>query len=271
VRIAFCADIVGRPGRYMLKQHIEKIKKEYAVDVVIVNYENASHGFGLSAKNAKELFKLPIDVMTGGNHTWDKKEIIPLMDDMPILRPINYPQATPGRGLEVLEIGEEQLAIINLMGHFTMPMVDNPFVKIMETVTRLEEEGMKHIFIDFHAEATSEKRALLALLKGRVSAICGSHTHVGTDDLTIDEGTCYVSDVGMTGCRDNSLGMDVKEVLDRFLTGVSGRFDVPSHCKKMLQAVVFELDSEGKCTEAFKVKAYDDAPVAITQQAYYEQ
>ena len=255
----------------MLKQHIEKLKRTYQVDVVVVNYENASHGFGLSAKNAKELFKLPIDVMSGGNHSWDKKDIIPLMQELPLLRPINYPDATPGRGIEVMQVKEERLAIINLMGYFTMPMVDNPFTKILEVVVSLEEDGIKHIFIDFHAEATSEKRALLALLKGRVSAICGSHTHVGTDDLTIDEGTCYVTDVGMTGCRDNSLGMDVKEVLDRFLTGVSGRFDVPSKCKKILQALIFDLDDEGKCTKAFKVKAYDDEMLFLSQEAYVER
>ncbi len=271
MRIAFCADIVGRPGRDMLKKHIAHIKREHKVDVIIVNYENASHGFGLSAKNAKELFKLPIDLMTGGNHTWDKKDIIPLLDDMPLLRPINYPKATPGRGLEVMQVGEEKLAVINLMGHFTMPMVDNPFVKVVEIIEGLEEAGVKHIMIDFHAEATSEKRALLALLKGRVSAIVGSHTHVGTDDMTVDKGTFYVTDVGMTGCRDNSLGMDVKEVLDRFLTGVSGRFDVPNQCKKILQMVIFELDSEGKCTEAFKVKTYDEALSKVVQQAYHEQ
>jgi metallophosphoesterase (TIGR00282 family) len=254
----------------MLKQHIAAIKKVYEVDVVIVNYENASHGFGMSAKNAKELFKLPIDVMTGGNHTWDKKDIIPLMDEMPILRPINYPKATPGKGMEILEVAEHSLAIINLMGYFTMPMVDNPFTKIVEVVEALEEREVKHIFIDFHAEATSEKRALLALLKGRVSAICGSHTHVGTDDLTIDEGTCYVTDVGMTGCRDNSLGMDVKEVLDRFLTGISARFDVPNHCKKILQSIIFDLDDGGRCIKAFKVKAYDDMQAFIAQEAYCE-
>ncbi len=271
MRIAFCADIVGRPGRYMLKKHIAQIKREYEVDVVIVNYENASHGYGLSAKNAKELFKLPIDIMTGGNHTWDKKDIIPLMDEMSLLRPINYPIATPGRGLEVLEVGDEKLVVVNLMGHFTMPMVDNPFVKIVEVVAQLEEEGVKHIMIDMHAEATSEKRALLALLKGRVSVIVGSHTHVGTDDMTIDEGTFYVTDVGMTGCRDNSLGMDVKAVLDRFLTGVSGHFDVPNQCKKMLQCVIMDLDKEGKCTHAFKLKSYDDARASIVQEAYIEK
>ncbi len=270
MKIAFCADIVGRPGRYMLKQHIENIKKEHKVDLVIANYENASHGFGLSAKNAKELFKLPIDLMTGGNHTWDKKDIIPLLEEMPLLRPINYPKATPGRGMQVLQVREHQLAIINLMGHFTMPMVDNPFVKIVEIVEDLEQKGIKHIMIDFHAEATSEKRALLALLKGRVSAIVGSHTHVGTDDMVIDEGTFYVSDVGMTGCRDNSLGMDVKEVLEKFLTGVSNRFDVPNHCKKILQVVIFQLDENGRCIDAYKVKAYDNEIPTIVQRGYKE-
>ncbi len=271
MRVGFCADIVGRPGRYMLKQHIENIKRTYQLDVVIVNYENASHGFGLSAKNAKELFKLPIDVMTGGNHSFDKKDIIPLMDELPLLRPLNYPAAMPGKGVEILDVGEEKLAIINIMGHYTMPMVDNPFVMIEKEVKRLHDAGIVHIFIDIHAEATSEKRALLALLKGKVSAICGSHTHVGTDDLLIEEGCFYVSDVGMTGCRDNSLGMGSKEVLDRFLTGVSKHLEVPSRCKKLLQMVIFDLDEAGACVGAFKIKAYDDQVATKGQEAYAEQ
>ena len=271
MKIGFCADIVGRPGRYMLKQHINKIKKDHNIDLMIVNYENASHGFGLSAKNAKELFKLDIDLMSGGNHTWDKKDIIPLLDELPLLRPINYPHLTPGAGLWLEEVAGKEVAVINLMGNFTMPMADNPFVKILSVIEELQERGVSHIFIDFHAEATSEKRALMALLKGRVSAICGSHTHVGSDDLTIDEGTFYVSDVGMTGCRDNSLGMDTKEVLDRFLKGYSNRFDVPNQCKKILQCAVFELDEDGKCTDAYKIKAYDDKKPQIVQKAYVEQ
>jgi metallophosphoesterase (TIGR00282 family) len=270
LKIAFCADIVGRPGRDMLKKHINKIKKDYDIDLMIVNYENASHGFGISAKNAKELFKLDIDLMSGGNHTWDKKDIIPLLDELPILRPVNYPHLTPGSGLWVHEVAGVKVAAINLMGHFTMPMVDNPFVKILSVIEELEEEGIKHIFIDFHAEATSEKRALFALLKGRVSAICGSHTHVGSDDLTIDNGTFYVTDVGMTGCRDNSLGMDTKEVLDKVLTGVSNRFDVPNQCKKILQCVVFELDDNGDCIDAYKLKAYDENTPKVVQKAYVE-
>ncbi len=271
MKIAFCADIVGRPGREMLKRHIGDIKREYGVDLVVVNYENASHGFGISPKNAMELLGLGIDVMTGGNHTWDKKEIVSMMDEYPILRPVNYGALTPGRGEWIGEIAGERVAVINLMGHFTMPMCDNPFVKILEVVEHLEAEGIRHIFIDMHAEATAEKRALLALLKGRVSAICGSHTHVGTDDLVIDGDTAYVSDVGLTGCRDNSLGVDTKEVMDQCLKGYSSRFDVPKKCKKILQCVVMELDESGKCIDAFKLKAYDNEPPFVSQKAYVEQ
>ncbi len=271
LKILFCADIVGRPGRELLKSHLRSIKEEYEVDLVVINYENASHGFGLSNKNALELFDLGVDVMSGGNHTWDKKEILSLMDDLPILRPINYPHTVPGKGLWIGEIGKEKVAVINLMGHFTMPMSDNPFVKILDVVNKLEDEGIKHIFIDMHAESTAEKRALFALLKGRVSAICGSHTHVGTDDLVIEDGTFYVSDVGMSGCRDNSLGVDTKEVIDQCLQGFSKRFEVPKKCKKLLQSVIFELDEDGRCKDAFKLKAYDDEKPEVVQKAYVEQ
>ena len=270
MRIAFCADVVGRPGRDMLKRHLANMKKDHKVDLVVVNYENASHGFGISKKNAKELFNLDIDVMSGGNHTWDKKEIVELFGEYPILRPINYPKQTPGTGLWIGEIDGKKVAVINLMGHFTMPMVDNPYTKILELLEELEDEGIKHIFIDFHAEATAEKRALLALLKGRVSAICGSHTHIGTDDLVIDEGTFYVSDVGLVGCRDNVLGVDSKEVLERCLIGYSSRFDVPKKCKKIFQSVVFELDDDGNCLEAYKLKAFDEEDLRVSQKAYVE-
>jgi len=269
LKILYIADLVGKPGRVMFKQHLKKIREKYAPDLVIVNGENASHGFGLSIKNAKELFNAGVDLFTGGNHSWDKKDIIPLLENENILRPLNYPKAAPGKGIAYMDIEGETLVVINLMGYYTMPMVDNPFTMIVDEVARLRDKGYNNIFIDFHAEATSEKRALFAMLKGKVSAICGSHTHVGTDDLVIDEGTFYVTDVGLTGCRDNVIGMDTKQPLDRFLTSVGGKFDVPNQCKKILQGVIFEIE-EGKCTEAFKIKAYDDREVEISQTAYRE-
>lgn len=269
LKLLYIADMVGKPGRTMFKYHIGAIRERFAPDFVIVNGENASHGFGLTKKNAKELFNAGVDLFTGGNHSWDKRDGIELLASEAILRPLNYPAAAPGKGLMVFDLGEEKLAVINLMGHYTMPMVDNPFTMIVEEVAKLRDQGINNIFIDFHAEATSEKRALMAMLKGRVSAICGSHTHVGTDDLTIDEGTFYVTDVGLTGCRDNVIGMDVRQPLERFLVGFSGKFDVPNHCKRLLQGVVMEIE-EGRCIDAFKIKAYDEREVEISQKAYRE-
>ncbi len=270
MKILYLADVVGKPGRMMIKHHLKKIKEEFDVDLVIINAENASHGFGVSIKNSKELFAMGIDMMTGGNHSWDKKDILPMLESEPILRPMNYPSSAPGSGVGYLSVGNEKLVVINLMGHYTMPMVDNPFTMIVSEVDRLKEEGYENIFIDMHAEATSEKRALMAMLKGKVSAICGSHTHIGTDDLEIDKGTFYVTDVGLTGCRDGVIGMDKKEPMERFLTSISSKFDVPNSCKKILQGVVFEI-SEGKCIDAFKIKAYDYERVEISQRAYVEQ
>jgi len=176
MRVAFIGDIVGRPGREMVKKYLQEIKKEYKVDFVIANYENASHGFGLTPKNAQELFSYGIDVMSGGNHTWDKKEIIPLFETHQLLRPHNYPEGVEGKGYGVYDVLGEKLAVINLMGHYSMPYTDNVFRCADTTVKELQSEGIKNIFIDFHAEATSEKRAMMMLLQGRVSGLIGTHT-----------------------------------------------------------------------------------------------
>lgn len=269
MKILYFADLVGRPGRNVLKTHLNKIQNEHKIDFTIVNAENASHGFGCTKKNAKELFSFGVDLLTGGNHTWDKKEIVDYIDEANILRPLNYPTAAPGRGEMRFEVDGEILVVINIMGHFTMPMVDNPFTMIQKRVDELNSEGIMNIFIDIHAEATSEKRAMFALLKGKVSAICGSHTHVGTDDLVVEDGTFYVTDVGLSGCRDNVIGMDIKEPLDRFLTSISSKFDLPKECKKILQGVVIEIE-EGLCVKAFKIKAYDDEEPFISAEALYE-
>ena len=257
MRIGFIGDIVGRPGRDMLKQHLQKIREEYAIDFVIANYENASHGFGLTSKNANELVSYGVDVMTGGNHTWDKKDILPLFDTHEILRPHNYPPEVPGTGCKTYEVNGETLAVLNLMGHFSMPMSDNAFRCAKSTVEALKEEGVKNIFIDFHAEATSEKRAMMMLLQGKVSGIIGTHTHVSTDDFQIAESTAYLTDIGLTGCRDNVIGMDSKVPLKQFLTGMKGHFDIPKKCKKILQIAIMDFE-DGKCIKAFKLKQFDD-------------
>ncbi len=265
MKIGFIGDIVGKPGRLMLKRHLKRLQQEHFIDFTIANYENASHGFGLTEKNCVELLGYGIDMMTGGNHSFDKKEILQLFDTYPLIRPINYPKETPGNGLFKTTLLGHDLAVINLMGHYTMPMVDNPFTMIKEQVSTLKEEGYRHIVIDMHAEATSEKHVLLHLLKAEVSAILGTHTHVATDDLQVVEGCCYVTDVGLTGCRDGVIGMEAEVPIKRFLTGLGGHFDVPNDCKSLLQMIVFELDNEGYCIGAEKIKIYDDQPKIVTK------
>lgn len=267
MRVGFIGDIVGKPGRSMLEIHLRKLRKEYELDFVIANGENASHGFGLGSLHAKELFSYGVDILTGGNHSWDKKEIIPLLDVMPILRPLNYPEGVPGRGVSVLEVKGEKIAIINVMGHYGMPMVENPFLRAQKAVEELHVEGVQTIIIDFHAEVTSEKRAMHMLLKGNVSAILGTHTHVGTDDLLVEEGTCYVTDVGLSGARDGVIGMDKDAPLKRFLTGLPASLEIPKKCKKILQMVVMEI-KEGKCVEAFKLRVFDDQERLIARAVY---
>ncbi|QOP45165.1 TIGR00282 family metallophosphoesterase [Sulfurimonas paralvinellae] len=257
MKIAFIGDIVGKPGRDMLQKHLPTLKEQEGIDFVIANYENASHGFGLTLKNCNELFSYGVDVMTGGNHSWDKKDILPLFDSHELLRPHNYPDELAGTGCKVYDVCGEKLAILNLMGHYGMPYTDNAFRCAEESVNALREDGIYNIFVDFHAEATSEKRAMLMLLEGRVSGIIGTHTHVSTDDFQIVAGTAYMTDIGLTGCRDNVIGMDKKVPLQQFLTGMKGHFDIPKKCKKILQMAVMELE-EGKCTSAFKLKILDD-------------
>lgn len=249
----------------MLKRHLKRLQQEHFIDFTIANYENASHGFGLTEKNCIELLGYGVDMMTGGNHSFDKKEILDMLDSYPLIRPINYPKETPGTGLYQTNLLGHEIAIINLMGHYTMPMVDNPFTMIVEEVKKLKAQNIKHIIIDIHAEATSEKNALRQLFKHEVSAILGTHTHVATDDLQVVDGCCYVSDVGLTGCRDGVIGMDDTVPVKRFLTSLGGHYDIKEDCKTLLQMIVFELDDEGRCVGAEKVKIYDDKPKIVTQ------
>lgn len=257
MKIGFIGDIVGKPGRGMLQTHLKKIRQEYALDLVIANGENASHGFGLSIEHAKELLSYGVDIISGGNHSWDKKEIIPLLDSMPILRPLNYPEGVAGSGVKVLHVKHEKVAVVNVLGHYGMSMVENPFLRTQHAIKALHEEGIRTIIVDFHAEVTSEKYAMLHLIKSQVSALLGTHTHVGTDDLLIDQGTCYVSDVGLTGCRDGVIGMDKDAPLKRFLTGLPASLEIPKKCKKVLQMVIMEIE-EARCIKAYKLRIFDD-------------
>ncbi len=275
MRIAFIGDIVGRPGRRIIKENLSKIKNEYNIDFVIANAENASHGFGLTVKNCNELLKCGIDVITGGNHSFDKKqEMFALLETSYVLRPDNYPEGVPGTGLKIFEIKDseekiEKLAVLNLMGQFSMPTVENPFNWAKKKVEELNQQGIKNIFVDFHGEATSEKRIIFMMLKGKVSGICGTHTHVGTDDLQVIDGTSYLTDIGLTGCRDNIIGMNDKIPIQKATTGIGGHFEVPNNCKAILQMMVLEIQ-DGKTVESFKLKKYCDRAEIIKTEAIFD-
>ena len=274
MRIGFIGDIVGRPGRKIIKENLTKIKNEYGIDFVIANGENASHGFGLTVESSKELFKSGVNLITGGNHSFDKKkDMMVLLETENVLRPDNYPEGLIGTGIKVCDIetsnGIEKLAVINLMGQYGMPTVENPFNWAKKLVSKLHEDGIKNIFMDFHAEVTSEKRIMLMMFKNQVSAICGTHTHVGTDDLQISENTAYLTDIGLTGCRDNVIGMDAKIPIQKVTTGLGGHFEVPNSCKSILQMMVVDIE-DGKASSAFKIKKFCNNPKIFVTEAFVD-
>lgn len=241
-------DLVGRPGRKAISQFLPTLRQEYSLDLVIANGENAAGGIGLTPGTAKELLGLGIDVLTSGNHIWAQKEIIPLLDsELPILRPLNYPPGVPGRGY--LSIG--RVVVVNLLGRVFIGDFDCPFRAMDELLARLEE---KIIIVDFHAEATSEKVAMGRYLDGRVSAVLGTHTHVGTIDAQIlPGGTAYVTDIGMTGPADSVIGDDTEAVIQRFLTQMPHRLGVGKG-KLVLNAILVGVDEEtGKATSIERI------------------
>ena len=271
MRVAFIGDIVGRPGRRIIKENLSKLRDEFNIDFVIANGENASHGFGLTIKNCDELLKCGIDCITGGNHTFDKKkDMFVLLETKPVLRPDNYPKGLTGTGVKVFEVKTsdetiEKLAVVNLMGQFSMPTCENPFNWGTEVIKELKEKGVENIFVDFHAEATSEKRTAFMMFKEDISALCGTHTHVGTDDLQIVDGCAYLTDIGLTGCRDNVIGIDKKIPIQKAKTGIGGHFEVPSSCKSILQIMVVDIE-EGNAVKSFKIKKLcDKKELSITE------
>ncbi|MDD5454583.1 MAG: TIGR00282 family metallophosphoesterase [Candidatus Ratteibacteria bacterium] len=246
IKVLFIGDIIGKVGRTLVKDYLACNKKEFAL--CIANGENASGGVGLTPKTAAELFGLGIDVITSGNHIWDKKEIIPHLDDNKnILRPANYPPTAPGYGTCIIKITDKvSVGVMNLSGRVFMPIIlDCPFRKALEEIERIK----KHtpiIIVDFHAEATSEKIAMGRFLDGKVSAVIGTHTHVQTADACIlPNKTAYITDVGMTGPVDSIIGVETDIVLKRFLTGIPYGMK-PSSGKGLLNAAIITINEDGK-------------------------
>jgi len=230
-------DIIGRPGRQAVHEFLSGLCQQYGLDMVIANVENAAGGFGLTSAIARELLDAGIDVLTSGNHIWAQKEIIPYLDgEMPILRPLNYPSGVPGRGYLITG----QTMVVNLMGRTFMNDLDCPFRAMDKLLAELEHKPPV-IIVDFHAEATSEKMALGYYLDGRVSAVLGTHTHVGTIDAQLlPQGTAYVTDIGMTGPMDSIIGDDSKAVIRRFLTGMPHQLSVGKG-KPIFSAIMVEV------------------------------
>ncbi|MBI4337426.1 MAG: TIGR00282 family metallophosphoesterase [Chloroflexi bacterium] len=236
-RILMMGDVVGRPGRRALKALLPALRQEHRLDLVIANGENAAGGFGLTPETVEEILQAGVDVITTGNHVWDKKEIVPHLDgELPLVRPLNYPPGVPGRG----HLEKNGVLVVNLMGRVFMNTLDCPFRAMDALLARGALPRM--IVVDFHAEATSEKQAMGWYLDGRVSAVVGTHTHVPTADARLlPKGTAAVTDVGMCGPRDSIIGNEPGDVLRRFLYQTPQALNVPSG-PVQLNAVLIEVD-----------------------------
>jgi metallophosphoesterase (TIGR00282 family) len=256
LNILFVGDVFGSPGRRIVREHLHHVIEEQNIDLVIVNAENSAGGFGVTPAIAEELFDLGADVLTTGNHVWDKREIFEYMQsveagshDRPrrILRPANYAPESPGYGYYEGELGTGQaFAVINVQGRVFMASNEDPF----RTVDRiLESIRAKVIFVDFHAEATSEKVALGWYLDGRVTAVIGTHTHIPTaDECVLKQGTAYQTDVGMSGPYDGVIGVEKEQVLQRFLTGMPGKFEAARDDARMCACIITCDGSTGRAT-----------------------
>jgi 2',3'-cyclic-nucleotide 2'-phosphodiesterase len=256
VKVLFIGDIIGEPGRKMVKQSIDKLLQNHVPDLVIANGENAAGGFGITPLIADELFSMGIQVLTSGNHVWDKKDIEPYLPKQDrLIRPANYPEGCPGFGSVVVPTDSAgRVAVLNLEGRVFMSNLEDPFRKAEQEIERLRKET-RVIIIDFHAEATSEKAALAWHLDGKASAVLGTHTHVQTaDERVLPGGTAFMTDVGMTGPTDSVIGVKKEDAISRFLTQRPHKFEIPKG-PVHLDAVVIEIDQKtGKAKGIERIK-----------------
>lgn len=258
MKILFIGDVVGEPGRRAVSEILPRLRRAHETDLVIANGENSAGGSGITPKIAEELFAAGIDIITSGDHLWDQKEVVGLLQNEPrFLRPLNYPQGTPGQGSLVHQPSNRPpVGVINLQGVTFMPNLDNPFIRARAEVERLRQKA-RVIFIDFHAEATSEKIALARMLDGQVSAVIGTHTHVQTaDEQIFPGGTAYLSDAGFTGPHESVIGREIEPVVKRFLTLQPQRFAVATGNVKMQGALVEIDENSGR---ALRIERFSEA------------
>lgn len=248
MRILFIGDVIGQPGRDFLHDHLREVRRRKQIQCVIANGENAAGGNGLTLPVAQEMFSAGVDLITSGNHIWDKREILDFIDhEERVVRPANYPPGTPGRGSTCITLGAagEQVGIINLAGRVFMQELDCPFRSLDRELAALSD-GIKIVIVDFHAEASSEKVAMGWYADGKVSAVLGTHTHVQTaDERVLPKGTAYISDVGMTGPMDSVLGVRTELILHRFLTQRPVKFDLAPGPVAM-HAVLVDIEPSGR-------------------------
>jgi metallophosphoesterase (TIGR00282 family) len=251
MRILFIGDIVGRPGRDLVRHGVAGLVDTHHIDFVIANAENAAAGFGITREIGDQLLDSGVDVMTSGNHIWDKKEALDYIGTEPrLLRPLNYPAGVPGNGSYLARTKDGvTVGVINAMGRVFMLNIDDPFTRVLQEIDALRQKT-RIIFVDFHAEATSEKIAMGWHLDGKVTAVIGTHTHVQTaDERILPKGTAYLTDVGMTGPHDSIIGVETEAALGRFLTALPARFETAT-ANPRLNAVIVEADERtGRATD----------------------
>ncbi len=244
MKVLTVGDIVGKTGLEKLKETLPKVIEENNIDFVIVNGENAADGMGITEKMYKELLNLNVDVVTMGNHTWGKKEIFNFINDKHIIRPANYSSNNPGKGYDIYECKNKQIAVINLIGRTTMQVLsENPFIVAKDIINEIKD-AVDIIIIDFHAEATAEKIALGYYLDGDITILFGTHTHVQTaDEEILEKGTAYITDIGMTGPKKSVIGMDVDVSIKRFETSLPEKYKV-AEGKGKFNSCMFEIDEQ---------------------------
>jgi metallophosphoesterase (TIGR00282 family) len=250
IRLLFIGDIVGTPGRELVRRGLAALVAHHRIDLVIVNGENAAAGFGITPDIADDLFHHGVHVITGGNHSWDKKEIIPYIGREPrLLRPANFPPGTPGRGRVIARTASGvPVGVINAMGRVFMTALDDPFKVVLQEIEAVRRDAQV-VFVDFHAEATSEKVAMGWHLDGRVTAVVGTHTHVATADARLLlQGTAYITDVGMTGPHDSVIGVDRAAILQRFQTAMPQRFETATENPRLNAVIVTADELTGRAT-----------------------
>jgi 2',3'-cyclic-nucleotide 2'-phosphodiesterase len=259
MRVLFIGDIVGEPGREIIRKRLRDLREKKKIDAVIANAENAAAGSGITPRIAEEIFEFGVDVITSGDHMWKKREIYDyLYKTDRVIRPANYPEGAPGKGATVAEVkGGGKIGVVNLIGRVFMDAVDCPFRKAQVEIEKLRKETPV-IFVDMHAEATSEKVAMGWFLDGSVSAVVGTHTHIQTaDEKILPKGTAYITDCGMTGPYDSVIGRKKELIIERFLTQLPSRFEVADKGVEMHGVLVDVDDLTGKATSIKRVQEKD--------------